>query len=95
MSTDGPLLDTNTLPLRLTTKEVCQIARFGPATLAARIKVGRMPASIDQARTKIFDRDAVLAALGIGRAAAPVEPVQGWEVDKEAIMAARKRQVRG
>jgi hypothetical protein len=50
---------------RLTTIEVCDIAGYGPQTLNKRIKEGRMPAPVDKAKTLIFDRDAVLMALGL------------------------------
>jgi excisionase family DNA binding protein len=51
------------LPIRLTTREVCALARFSRVTLWQRIKAGRMPAPIDHGRQSIFDRDAVLEAL--------------------------------
>lgn len=54
------------LPTRLTTPEVLALARYSRATLARRIGAGVMPKPIDRgADGGIFDRDAVLKALGI------------------------------
>lgn len=68
MSEQGAAIAENGLSsgltgLRLTTKEVCDLARFSPVTLWRRIRSGQMPAPIDQGRQSIFDRQAVLSAL--------------------------------
>lgn len=49
--------------LRLTTREVCDLAKFSSVTLWRRIRAGRMPQPIDRGREAIFDRAAVVAAL--------------------------------
>lgn len=49
--------------LRLTTGEVCQIARISRATLWRRIKSGGLPLPIDRGRQALFDRAQVLRAL--------------------------------
>ena len=66
------------LPWRMTTVEVCTLARVSRATLWRRIKAGQMPAPIDHARQALFERDAMISALG--RASRP-------ESDRNAAMA--------
>ncbi|MHB8284808.1 MAG: helix-turn-helix transcriptional regulator [Caulobacteraceae bacterium] len=58
--------DPMSYPARMTTREVCELGRFGSTTLWRRMKAGTMPKPIDRGHESIFDRNAVLAALGIG-----------------------------
>lgn len=70
-----------TLPLRISASQVIDLAGISPATLAKRIREGTMPLPVDKARERLFDRDAVLRALGLMAAtppAAPVEQVATW-----------------
>lgn len=53
----GPVL------LRLTTDEVCALARVSRATLWRRVAQGRLPAPIDRGRTALFCAEEVFAAL--------------------------------
>lgn len=50
-------------PLRLTTREVCQIARLSRASVWRRIASGRLPAPIDHGREALFCAHAVAQAL--------------------------------
>lgn len=53
-------------PVRMTTREVCELAKFSPSTLWSRLRNGYMPAPIDRGRDGfIFDRQAVVRALGL------------------------------
>lgn len=83
--------DPDTLPARMTTGEVCALARYGKETLARRIKAGTMPAPVDRARQMLFDRGQVLAALGID---APAQRQEGsaWAFDPAAFKRARAKQ---
>lgn len=49
---------------RLTTKEVCDLARLSPATVWRRVRRGELPKPIDYGRQALFDRSAVEQALG-------------------------------
>lgn len=50
--------------IRLTTQEVCALARISSSTLWRRISCGRFPPPVDRARTALFDFSEVQAALG-------------------------------
>ncbi|WP_022697876.1 helix-turn-helix transcriptional regulator [Euryhalocaulis caribicus] len=50
---------------RLTTSEVCALARYGKATLWRRIREKQMPPPVDRGRESLFDRKAVEKALGL------------------------------
>lgn len=50
---------------RITTSEVCAIARLSPVTIQRRIAAGKLPKAIDRGREQIFDRRAIYEALGI------------------------------
>ena len=56
-------------PARLTTGEVCQIARFSRATLWRRVAAGRLPEPIDHARQALFCAKDVMSALRQGKSA--------------------------
>lgn len=49
--------------IRLTTTEVCALARISRTTLWRRIRAGRMPKKIDQANEALFSADEVFAVL--------------------------------
>jgi hypothetical protein len=91
-----------TWPLRMTTEEVLQVGRFKATTLWRRRRADPswLPASTVQGgKSTLFDRSAVLKALGLvadGARDAPPEQ-QGenpWKVDFDAIREARARKVR-
>ena len=85
------------LPRRLTTSQVCEIAGYGVATLFRRIRLGKMPAKIDRGREALFDRDAVLKSLGMVKddnEQPPVDPADEWKIDPIAFREARARRVR-
>jgi Bacterial dnaA protein helix-turn-helix len=67
------VVEASQLPPRITTDHVCDLAGYSPGTLASRIKEGRMPKPVDKARQHIFERDAVLKALGLAREGASTE----------------------
>lgn len=82
------------LPSRIYTSEVCRLARYGPGKLWRERQAGKMPAPIDRGRQDIFDRDAVLKALGMDKDAGSQEPASAWDVDPHAIRDARPRKIR-
>jgi len=65
------MLDPNNLPCRIMTSEVLELARFGSSKLRQKQKLGEFPNPIDRGKQSIYDRDQVLAALGL------IEPVEG------------------
>lgn len=79
------------LPMRLTTDDVCRLARYSRATLWRRIKAGQFPAPRDRGRQAIFDRDAVLQALKLGGATEESSPEHRCSGVREAIAEYRKR----
>ena len=86
--------DLARLPMRLTTAEVCQLARISPATLWRRIKARTLAlAPCDRGRQALYERDAVLRAFGMLKDA-PAHETDDWTVDAHAIREARSRQVR-
>ena len=76
---------------RLTTREVCALARLSPATVWRRIRSGELPKPVDYGRQALFDRVAVEQALR--RSAAPsftrsLEPARrsrGWSPNRWAL----------
>jgi predicted DNA-binding transcriptional regulator AlpA len=53
-------------PMRMNSREVCELAQFSSFTLWRRIKEGYIPAPIDRGREGyLFDRQAVVVALGL------------------------------
>ena len=62
------------VPLLLTAAEVCQLARYSRAKLAAEVDAGRMPQPVSRGRQHVFKRDAVFIALGITSDAADSHP---------------------
>lgn len=85
------------LPPRIYTSEVVRLARYSVTTLWRKRRKGEMPAPIDYGEEDIFDRDAVLKALGMIQDAAPSAAEADddpWSVNPDAIRDARSRQVR-
>ena len=58
---------------RITTSEICSIARLSPQTIGRRVKDGKLPKAVDRGEELLFDRLAVYQALGI--------PVEGRKDD--------------
>jgi hypothetical protein len=81
------------LPLRLTTEEVCRLGRFSVATFWRRRRAGTLPGPVDRGRQSLFDRDSVLVALRIGAAPIQLKPKEGavWRVDRDAIRKTKLR----
>lgn len=52
------------LPVRLTASQVADIAGYGKQKLYALCRRGEMPMWVDRGKERLFDRDAVLTALG-------------------------------
>ena len=68
---------------RITTREVCALARYGRATLFRRIDAGQMPHAIDRGGDGfLFDRKAVLVALGLADDALKA-PEKSWHITPE------------
>jgi hypothetical protein len=85
------------LPMRLTTAEVCALARCSEITLWRRRKQDPtwLPVSKHKyGRENVFDREAVVKALGLQQDEQPHTEAAGWEVDAVAIREARTRTVR-
>ena len=79
---------------RMTTVEVCALARYGKATLFRRIDAGHMPRPLDRGGGGyLFDRKAVLIALGMNDDAAAVER-KSWRVEPDVYQTALSRKVR-
>lgn len=75
----------NDLPPRLHQPQVLELAGYSRATLRARRKAKRMPDPIDRGpHGGIYDRDAVLKALGIAQDAAP-DTADAWDFEPGAI----------
>lgn len=74
---DRRIFEANQLPPRIATDTVCDLAGYCAGTLSLRIKGGIMPKPIDKAKQNIFDRDAVLRALGLMDGAAK-QPEASW-----------------
>lgn len=66
------------LPLRITTEQVLDLAGISSPTLTKRIKEGRMPCPVDKAHERLFDRDAVLRALGLKDVPVQAEDAATW-----------------
>jgi hypothetical protein len=97
MTTPGPFTaeEIAALPPRIYTSEVCRLARYGVKKLWKARKAGTMPAPVDRGHEAIFDRDAVLKALGMVKDATPADTAADpWNVNPDAIRQARARQVR-
>lgn len=84
------------LPARLTTREVCELGRISPVTLWRRRRAGTYKlAPCDRGRELLYDREDVLRAFGMLSQAISAPPASAdWEVDPEAIRAARSKMLR-
>lgn len=71
---------------RMTTREVCALARYSSSTLWKRIDAGHMPKPLDRGGDGfLFDRKAVLIALGMEPAADTLPPAKSnWDFDADA-----------
>lgn len=89
-----PPVDLTQLPARVPLPMVLAVCGYGSATLRRRRKQKRMPEPIDRGGDGgIYDRDAVLKALGIEPASGRDE-VDPWDFEPGAInehLARRKR----
>lgn len=88
------------LPPRLTTTEVCALARISKRTFSRR-RSRPNPTGIyaippcDHGAEDLYERDAVLRALNLVQHAPHETPAPSWEnPDPDAIRRARSRQVR-
>ena len=80
---------------RINTREVCDLARYTTATLWRRIEAGIMPKPIDRGSGGyLFDRKAVLIALGMGEPAIPAVEAESWDLDPQAYRDALARDLR-
>jgi hypothetical protein len=59
------IIDHTNLPLRIYTTEVCGLAGYGPAKLRQMVDDGKMPPPVARGGQKLYERDAVLLALGL------------------------------
>lgn len=86
--------DLNNLPPRLPLPLVLELACYSRSTLRLRQRAGRMPYPIDRGGTGgIYDRDAVLKALGLAQDEKP-EAVDPWTFNPDAYREALARQAR-
>lgn len=84
------------LPPRLALPQVLELAGYKRATLRSRQRAGKMPWPIDRGgRGGIYDRDAVLKALGIAQDASRTDTPDPWDVAPDAINQRLARPVRG
>ena len=82
------------LPPRLHLPQVLVLAGYSRSTLRSRQRAGAMPMPIDRGgRGGIYDRDAVLKALGIAQDAAP-DPADAWTFKPDAYRDALAGKVR-
>lgn len=56
-------LTDRAVPLRVTTREACRLARVSRATLFRRIAQGRLPGPVDRGRELLFCRRSLISAL--------------------------------
>lgn len=87
------------LPFRLTTTEVCALARVSRRTFAKRRQQGRIQLEpCERGHENLWKRDEVLRALGMihdNDDQPPAEQAPSWDnPDANAIREARSRQVR-
>jgi predicted DNA-binding transcriptional regulator AlpA len=81
-------------PPRMTTREVCALARYSSSTLWKRIDADHMPKPIDRGGSGfLFDTKAVLLALGMHTNGDTSEQAE-WGFDADAYRAALSRDLR-
>ena len=79
---------------RIHQPEVLKLAGYSRTTLRARQRAGAMPYAIDRgAQGNIYDRDAVLKALGMAQDATP-DPADAWTFKPDAYRDALAGQIR-
>lgn len=86
------------LPPRLTTTEVCELARISRRTLSRRIRDGSLTlAPVDRGREMLFRTSDVIRAFDLGeQPAQPIVTASSWgNADREQIKAIMKRQRAG
>ncbi len=59
-------MNLESLPPRIPTSKVCELAGYGPGTLRTRIKDGEMPHPVDRAKESLFLTSEILPRLGLG-----------------------------
>lgn len=88
------MIDIANLPPRLHMPQVLELAGYSKTTLTQRQKAGEMPMPIDRGpRGGIFNRDAVLSALGLADNGQQ-EDRNPWDVDADDLRAALSRPLR-
>lgn len=91
-------LDPDHLPLRMTTAEVCSLGRFSLSAFNRKRLADPAwlpPSTVQLGRSTVFDRDAVLKALGLATDGASHAPAgDPWTFDPDAFRKARSRPVR-
>lgn len=94
----APPFDVASLPMRMTTSEVCAVARFSKRSLQRRIRDGLIDLKpIDRGREQLYLRADVVRALGLADEGlpnpAPTEerPRVNIEAIKAALAASRRR----
>lgn len=84
------------LPPRLQQPQVLALAGYSVSTLRNRIAAGRMPKPVDRGKHGgIYDRDAVLKALGLAQDDNRTDTPDPWDVAPDAINQRLARPVRG
>ena len=84
------------LPPRLHQPQVLALAGYSVATLRKRQAAGRMPMPVDRGgRGGIYDRDAVLKALGLAQDENAEHTPDPWDVDPDALNRRLSRPIRG
>lgn len=90
----GAANDPTTLPCRIPTPTVLELAGYKRGTLRRRQAAALMPQPIDRGTGGgIYDLDAVLKALGIA-SNEPAEQKDPWDFDDDAYERAAARKVR-
>lgn len=92
--TPEQLSDPSTLPALLHLPQVLELAGYSRSTLRSRQRAGKMPWPTERGgRGGIYNRDAILQALGIAKDAAR-DPAAAWAFNPEAYEAALAAQRR-
>lgn len=90
--------DLANLPLRLTRDEVLALFRFSKETLSRKRKADPTwlpPSAVQGARQMVFDRDAVLKALGVNQPVAEPDAPAVLKFDPKRFQAIHDRRLRG
>lgn len=90
------MLDPSTLPPRLHQPQILALAGYSRTTLRARQSAGRMPLPVDRGKHGgIYDRDAVLKALGLTQDEQTSTPADAWDFEPGALNKRLSRPIRG